>query len=180
MERTASKVARMTSAAGSNFGRRYSQESGFTLLELLMVVLVIALALAVSYPSISRGSTALHLRATGRDVLNTLRYAREKAVTEQTGMKVTVDRQKQELVLSDDLGDGGRKYLPPNDVKIQRVALAGNEIVDGPMVIRFLPNGSSDRAEILLKSTAGSFLRIISDPITGGARIESGSGENER
>ena len=46
------------------------------------------------------------------------------------------------------------------------------------MVIRFLPNGSSDSGEVLLKSEAGSFLRIISDPITGGARIESGQGDN--
>ena len=145
-----------------------------------MVVLVIALVLAVSYPSLSRGSAALHLRATGRDILNTFRYAREKAVTEQTGMMVTVDRDKQELILSDNLGDGARRYILPQDVKIQRIALAGAEILEGPLIVRFLPNGSSDRAEVLLRSDAGSFLRIISDPITGGARIESGSGENSR
>ncbi len=152
-----------------------SRNQGFTLLELMIAVLVIALALAVSYPSLSRGSAALHLRATGRDVLNIFRYAREKAVTEQTGMRVTVDRQKQELVLSDSLGDASRRYVPPKDVKIERTTLAGNEVADGPMVIRFLPNGGSDNAEILLKSDTGSILRIISDPITGGARIESGS-----
>jgi prepilin-type N-terminal cleavage/methylation domain-containing protein len=157
-----------------------SRDQGFTLLELLMVVLVIALVLAVSYPSLSRGSAALHLRATGRDILNTFRYAREKAVTEQTGMMVTVDRDKQELILSDNLGDGARRYILPQDVKIQRIALAGAEILEGPLIVRFLPNGSSDRAEVLLRSDAGSFLRIISDPITGGARIESGSGENSR
>ena len=167
----------MTSAAGNEFDMKSSRNQGFTLLELLMVVLVISLVLALSYPSLSRGSTMLHLRATGRDVLRTFRYAREKAVTEQTGMKVTVDLQKQELMLSDDLGENGSKYVPPHDVKIQRIALAGNEVTDGPMVIRFLPNGSSDRAEILLKSDTGSFLRVISDPITGGARIESGQGE---
>jgi prepilin-type N-terminal cleavage/methylation domain-containing protein len=157
-----------------------SGDQGFTLLELLIVVLVIALVLAVSYPSLSRGSASIHLRATGRDVLNTFRYAREKAVTEQTGMKVTVDREKQRLLLTDDLGDGGRTYAMPADVKIHRVALGNAEIVNGPVIVRFLPNGSSDSAEVLLKSDAGSFLRIISDPITGGARIESGSGENFR
>jgi hypothetical protein len=46
------------------------------------------------------------------------------------------------------------------------------------LVVRFLPNGSSDSAEVLLKSDKGSFLRIITDPITGGARIESGRGED--
>ena len=153
-----------------------SEDRGFTLLELLVVVLVVALVLAVSYPSLSRGSQSLHLRATGRDVLNSFRYAREKAVTEQTGMMVTLDQERQELVLSDLLGDGARSYTLPHDVKIQRMALAGAEIVRGPLVVRFLPNGSADRAEVLLQSKSGAMLKIVSDPISGGARIESVTG----
>ena len=158
------------------------RDQGFTLLELLIVVLVIALVLAVSYPSLSRGSSSLHLRAAGRDVLNTFRYAREKAVTEQTAMMVTVDRDKQELVLSDSVGDGARRYLMPQDVKIHRMSLAGTEVMQGqrPLVVRFLPNGSSDNAEVLLESGTGSLLRVITDPMTGGARIETGQGENFR
>jgi prepilin-type N-terminal cleavage/methylation domain-containing protein len=158
----------------------YARNQGFTLLELLMVVLVVALVLAISYPSLSRGSASIHLRSTGRDVLNTFRHAREKAITEQIGMKVTVDREKQQLILADDLGDGIRTYPMPSDVKIHRIALGGSEIQEGPVPVRFLPNGSSDAVELLLRSDAGSFLRIISDPITGGARIESGAGENFR
>jgi prepilin-type N-terminal cleavage/methylation domain-containing protein len=154
------------------------REAGFTLLELMIVVIVMALVLSVSYPALSRGTTALHLRATGRDILNAFRYAREKAVTEQTGMKIRVDREKQALFLTDDLDEGNRAYFLPGDVKIERVAQNGSEIVNGPLVIRFLPNGSSEDAEILLKSSTGSFLRIISDQVTGGARIESGTGEN--
>jgi prepilin-type N-terminal cleavage/methylation domain-containing protein len=151
-----------------------SKDRGFTLLELLIVILVIVLVLAVSYPSLSRGSSSVHLHTTGRDILNIFRYARERAVTEQVGMKVTADREKQRLVVADDLGDGGRFYLMPQDVKIERLALGGKEVADASMVVRFLPNGSSDTGEVLLKSEAGSFLRIISDPLTGGARIESG------
>jgi general secretion pathway protein H len=155
-----------------------AREAGFTLLELLIIVIVMALALSVAYPSLSRGTIALHLRATGRDVLNTLRYAREKAVTEQTGMKVRVDREKQALFLTDDLDNGNRAYFLPDDVRIERIALDGSEIMNGPLVIRFLPNGSSEDAEILLKSNTGAYLRIISDQVTGGARIESGTGES--
>jgi prepilin-type N-terminal cleavage/methylation domain-containing protein len=172
------KAVTTTSAAGNESSMNSSRDQGFTLLELMIVVLVVALVLAVSYPSMLRGSTALHLRATGRDVLNTFRIAREKAVTEQIRMMVTVDPATQKLVLSDDLGDNARTYLLPRDVKIRRITRAGAEILQGPLVVRFLPNGSSDNAEITLESDAGAFLRIISDPITGGARIESGQGRN--
>ncbi len=150
---------------------------GFTLLELLIAMLVLAAVLAISYPSVVRASSSLHLRAAGRDVLNIFRHARQKAVTEQTGMKIIVDPQKQELTLSDSLGDGIRKYTPPRDIKIEQVILAGTSVPDRAGIIRFLPNGSSDSVEILLKSNAGSTLRIVSDPLTGGARIESGAGE---
>jgi len=153
------------------------REAGFTLLELLIIVIVMALALSVSYPSLSRGTTALHMRATGRDILNTFRYAREKAVTEQMGMKVRVDREKQALFLTDDLDNGNRAYFLPGDVKIDRIAQNGSEVINGPLVIRFLPNGSSEDTEILLKSKTGSYLRIISDQVTGGARIELGTAE---
>jgi prepilin-type N-terminal cleavage/methylation domain-containing protein len=155
-----------------------SRDQGFTLLELIIVVLVIALVVAVTYPSISRGSATIRLRATGRDILSTFRYAREKAVTEQTGMRVVVDREKQELILSDDLGDGPRRYRLPREVKVYRIAQAGTEVAEGPLIVRFLPNGSAENAEVLLKSDAGAYLRIITDPITGGARIEQGAGEN--
>jgi prepilin-type N-terminal cleavage/methylation domain-containing protein len=151
---------------------------GFTLLELVIVVLIIALVMTVAYPSLSRGAASIHLRATGRDVLSTFRYAREKAVTEQIGMKVTVDLENQKLTLADFIGDGSRSYAMPRDVKIKRMALGGSEVTKGTMSVRFLPNGSSESAEILLRSDYGSSLRIISDPITGGARIETGPGED--
>jgi general secretion pathway protein H len=157
-----------------------SRNRGFTLLELVIVMLIMAIVAALSYPSLSRGASTLHLRATGRDVINTFRFAREKAVTEQTGMHVVVDREKQQLVLTDYLGDGVRTYVMPQDVKIQRVALAGTEVTDSSMVVRFLPNGSCESSEILLQSDKGSWLQIATDPITGGARVESDSREKAR
>ena len=149
------------------------RDQGFTLLELIIVVLVISLTLAVTYPSLSRGATSIRLRSTARDILNTFRTAREKSVTEQAGMRVLVDREKQELVLSDDLGDGARRYRLPDDVRIHSIASGGIEITEGPLVVRFLPNGSSQNAEVLLESKTGGHLRIVTDPITGGARIVS-------
>jgi general secretion pathway protein H len=154
------------------------RDQGFTLLELMVVVVVIALTLAVSYPSLSRGTSIIRLRSTARDVLSTFRYAREKAVTEQKGMRVAVNQDKQELILTDDLGEGSRTYSLPAEVKIQRMVFAGKEVVEGPMVIRFLPNGSSENAEVWLRSKTGSNLRIVTDPITGGAQVEQGPGEN--
>lgn len=149
-------------------------QKGFTLLEILIVLAVIILVLAVSYPSLSRGTAALSLRTTGRDILSTFRYAREKAVTQQSGMIVTVDRENQKLRLTDDFGEGNREYILPENVRIQRVVLGGTETEEGSAAVRFLPNGSSDTVEIILQSRNGSLLKVVSDPISGGACIRPG------
>jgi prepilin-type N-terminal cleavage/methylation domain-containing protein len=156
-----------------------SRNSGFTLLELIIVLVVITLIMAVAYPSLSRSSSSIRLRSTGRDIMNTFRYAKEKAITEQIGMKVAVDREKQKLILTNDLGDGALTYQLPTDVRIERIALGGTEIVqDTGMIVRFLPNGSCDSAEVILQNDRGTWLRVLTDSMTGGARMELGSVEN--
>jgi len=148
--------------------------AGFTLLELIMVIVVIALGIAISFPALSRGTAALHLRAAGRDVLNVLRYAREKAITEQREVQFVAEKQGRQVVLTDELGEGGKSHALPRDVIVESVFAGGEEIREGPLVVRFLPNGSSTPATIVLKSDAGGYLRIVTDPITGGARIVVG------
>ena len=147
-------------------------EAGFTLLELIVVVLIIALVLGISYPSMSRGSSALHLRTTSRDILNTFRFAREKAISEQASMQLVINRRDQKIVLADILGESLRTYSLPTDVKIQRMAHSGGEVSDDVMTVRFLPNGSLENARIRLEADSGSLMQVISDPLGGGARIE--------
>jgi prepilin-type N-terminal cleavage/methylation domain-containing protein len=152
--------------------------AGFSLLELVIVVLLICLTLAITYPVLSRGSASLQLRASGRDFLNLLRYAREKAIMEQKGMMVTVDRSTRQVVMSDEFGTGSHSLVLPKTIRIQRYYLVGEEVVEGALVVHFLPNGSSENAEIVLQAETGALLKVITDPITGGARIQIGSAEN--
>jgi general secretion pathway protein H len=164
----------MTSPAGNRPGNGDEGERGFTLIELIVVLVILAAAMAVSYPSFTRGSAAVALRASARDVLNTFRHAREKAVTEQIGLRLAIDRERGELVLADSAGREAGRYTLPGEVAIERLALGEREIHDGGMVVRFLPNGSFEGAQVVLRSRTGSRLRIVSDPARGGARIETG------
>ncbi len=156
-----------------------TRQEGFTVLEIILVVLLMALAMGISYPSLMRGNSSFQIKATGRNVLNMLRYAREKAITEQQILVVSVDRETQTVVLSDEFG-GGAKSLPmPKNVRIVALALQGQEIINGGLRIRFLPNGGSDAAEIAFNSDRGVALKIVTDPITGGARVVT-PGDNAR
>jgi len=152
-------------------------QKGFTLLEIIITLLVIALVMSITYPTLSRATASFSLRTTGRDILNTLRLAREAAVTEQIGICVTVDRENQLLQLTNDFGEGNRKYLMPENVRIRRVYIGGMEPADSVATVHFLPNGSADAVEILIESKTGAYLRIVSDPLSSGASILNGSGE---
>lgn len=172
----AAKVKTPMSQAG-NRTVASGRGEGFSLLELILVLVVMSLVAAITLPSMSRGRTAFHLRAVGRDVLSTLRFARETAVTQQKVMMVLVDSQAQQVTVSDDVGDGARSFKPPSDVRIQAMSTSGEALLQDPLMIRFLPNGSSDDARILLTSERGGTLRIVTDSNTGGARILADQGE---
>ena len=62
--------------------------SAFTLLELLIVLVVIALAAAFVLPNSFRNIEHLKLKTTARDVAAVLRYARSRAVSENRIYKV--------------------------------------------------------------------------------------------
>jgi len=156
---------------------KLSPQHGFSLLELVIVLLVISMAVAISYPTLSRGTKAFNLRASGRDLLTTLRFARERAITEQRVMKVVVDRESGKVTLSDEIGADARSYVLPKSITIQGTMLAGEIIPEGPLSVSFLPNGSSVEVQVLLQSDTGGVVRIVTDPITGGARILLDRGE---
>jgi len=153
-------------------------QKGFTLLEMLITLTVITLVVAVAYPSLSRGTTALSLRTTSRDILSILRYTREKAVTEQAGMRVVLDQDNQSVLMIDDTDNSTRTYWLPEKVKIQGVVTEGVEADGGISTVRFLPNGSSSAVEILIESETGTAIKIVSDPITGVASIQPVSVED--
>ena len=168
----ASTVQRSDSPAQA-INQRFHNQQGFTLLELIVVVVIIALVMGISYPSLERGSSILNLQTASRDVLNTFRFARERAISEQATMLLIVDREERKLELANILGESMRAYTLPKGINIQSMVRAGSEVKDKVMTVRFAPNGNLDNVGIRLVSDTGSRrMQIISDPLGGGARIE--------
>jgi general secretion pathway protein H len=72
-------------------GRPAKVARGFTLLELIVALAVLAMAVAVVTPAIGRGAEGLRARAEVAGFAATLRHARERAITTQRPHRVTVD-----------------------------------------------------------------------------------------
>ena len=83
---------------GARVRRRGPQ--GFTLIEIVVVMLVVGLAAAVVVPGVGRGVDAFRVRAEVSGFSSFLRYAREQAVIRRVSQEVRVDPEARLVVLT--------------------------------------------------------------------------------
>ena len=76
---------------------RFRDRSGFTMLELLLVVAIMLIAAGLSVPSFIRSFRGAKLRTSVRTVVMTHRYARSMAVLKQTEVAILFDTKKNEI-----------------------------------------------------------------------------------
>jgi len=130
-------------------GIKYSTDrsSGFTIIELIVVLVIVLLGMTVVGANFSKVSPALQLKTVGGEVVSALRFARTQAVSTQQAVSVRfnlyentyqVQGQQQTLKLPEDL---------TLSLVILRKNYAGNEIAS----IIFYQDGSSSGAQVLLE-----------------------------
>jgi general secretion pathway protein H len=119
-------------------------QSGFTLLELMVVLGILALTLAIAAPSLSRAREPLLLRSAAYELAGHLRSARAAARTGNIEHALTIDPAQraywaQGVVAQRPLPAGVRVLVPDSE----RLGTAAGRV-------RFFPDGSSSGARIVL------------------------------
>jgi general secretion pathway protein H len=71
-----------------------SLTAGFTLLETLVVVVILAFAAAIAMPMFIRPSDGMRLQTTARGLINAMRLTRATAIVRGTEMALTIDVDK--------------------------------------------------------------------------------------
>ncbi len=108
-------------------------ERGFTLIELIVVLAVMSLLIAAVPIVMSGGVSGLELKAAARDVANTLRHARGRAIALNDEVVFSID------------GESGRYAVVPG--ARGGVLTEGTEVIVRPDAtagkIRFFPDGGS-------------------------------------
>lgn len=134
-------------------------QHGFTLLELVVTLFVIALATAVVMPAIGRGTEGLRVRAEVAGFSAFLRRAREQAITTREERAVTVDPVAR--VVLDEAAGQVRARRPLHD----RMTIEGDP--PAALTVRFSPQGSSTGGAFRLTGGNGVAYRVTVDPLTG-------------
>lgn len=139
----------------------HRSRAGFTLIELVVVLFLLAVATGLVLPAVGRGIETLELRAQVAGFSAFLRYAREQAITKRTAYEVRVDPEFSQLTLVPVGSDTpkARKQLS------SRIRIS----VDPPeaRIVTFSPQGFSSGASFRLEAQGGRVYRVTVDPITG-------------
>lgn len=91
---------------------------GFTMLELLLVVVIILIASALAVPSFIRSYRGAKLRTSARTVVMSHRYARAMAVLKQTDVAILYDMKKSNIEIisvASTATDDREKFLESRD-----------------------------------------------------------------
>jgi general secretion pathway protein H len=145
---------------------------GFTLLELLVVMVIVALLVALVPPLFSGAVPGARLKGAARDLAVELRYARSHAITRNQDMEVRLNLEPPAYAVP-----GRAPRTLPEGVKIQVVSATSRRVLQPTSYrVRFFPDGSSSGAQITLSGGSRSY-RIGVDWLTGRVDIAESSGD---
>lgn len=136
---------------------------GFSLMELVIVLAVLAIAAAVVAPGTARTVDDVRARAEVGAVAAFLRSARERAVTRRQALEVRVDAQAHTLVMRRAGRDGEGAGQATRAVSPRMRIVADPP----PPRVTFLPHGTSTGARFTIVTPGPRAYVITVDPLTG-------------
>ena len=134
---------------------------GFTLLELIVVLFVMALVAGIAAPAVGRSTEAIRARAQVAGFSALLRHTREQAITSRKAHTVTIDAAIH------------RVNVLVADSVVRSRAIPATWVIDATppaaLSLRFDPRGTTSGAEYRI--IAGSVIyRVAVDALTGRVR----------
>ena len=125
-----------------------SRDRGFTLVELIVVLVIMVMAAAITGPNLVRGMASVKLKSAVRDVASALRHSRTYAVITARESEFHLDLEKNSYRVS-----GKKKIYRLSDSIRLKLVTAESEITgDEEGVIRFFSDGSSTGGRVTLEA----------------------------
>jgi general secretion pathway protein H len=142
---------------------------GFSLLEMMVVLVIIAIGMTLAVPMIEGGYDSREVRRAARQIASTMHHCRGEAVAKGEVQELVIDPNKNSIATS----EWGRWAILTERAVIEKVD-GGTPTGDGAVQILFFPNGSSSGADIVVasrKDRSRNRLRITMDPLVGTVKV---------
>jgi prepilin-type N-terminal cleavage/methylation domain-containing protein len=167
-----------------------SRSRGFTLLELIVVLVIISLMMALVAPRLTGSLTKMNLKTAGQKISSSLRYARSQAVTNQIIHYAVFDFETNSVHIkaekplnydaysnaenesaytdnSKEKDTGVVNYFLPEGVKFKKAIIANEQIDTGVFRIGFYPSGNSSGGNVFLTDEKERRFKLSVNSITG-------------
>jgi len=132
---------------------------GFTLLELIVTLLIVAIAVGLVAPAIGRSTEAVRTRAEVAGFSATFRHAREQAITTQQTFTVVVNPSNRLQTVT--TGEDEVRWTRTFSARLRIEAETPSALT-----VRFEPQGNSSGGEFRLSAGAVVY-RVTIDAVTG-------------
>lgn len=135
---------------------------GFTFVELIVVLAILAGLAALVAPSFSRTVASARLRTAASDVRTTFARTRALAVATARERSAVFDLSRGEFGV-----DNEAVRVLPETIRLGAVLPGGDPLDRGSVRVRFFPDGGGEEVEISVTAEDGGALRVTVDPLTG-------------
>jgi general secretion pathway protein H len=132
----------------------FNKYSGFTLLELLVVLGILTLVLAIVPPLLPNVISSTKIKTATRDIAASLKIARSQAINQQRESRLTLNV-KDKLIY---LGEQKKRLELPEDTELLLVTASAEQQSEDEGSILFFPDGSSTGGRIEIAYDQDRFL----------------------
>jgi prepilin-type N-terminal cleavage/methylation domain-containing protein len=165
-------------AAGPPGRPTAGRESGFTLLELVVVMSLLAVMLYVAVPRLQNDLLSDGTLRAARWIIAQVRSLQQEAVQAQTTFSLHLDLAGGRLWVTHEAMDAAQQaaaedgaFRLPRGVRLREVAYPGGRQTDGVALIRFYPGEFSDMALIHIVDDGGREFSFRIEPFLAGVKL---------
>lgn len=157
------------------------RNKGFTLLEVILVLILLSLATYLVVPSLVRLAKAIELKGTAQKIAGILRYYRLTAIQKGQVYQIIIDQKQRELIvraLQSEKKEGldftwveKIKYKIPESLNLKEEINPSEYSAELP-AIEFYPTGQANGGQIMLADPEQKGYRIKVSFLTGLVEVE--------
>jgi general secretion pathway protein H len=139
------------------------RRAGYTLIELVLVMAVLAVASMVAAPAVGRAVDGIRVRTEVAGIASFLRSVREQAVTRRQAHEVALDPEQRTLLVR----RVGRDAISGGETRRQLSSLLHLKSSTGLQPITFMPQGNSSGGSFRIEAAGPQAYIITVEPLTG-------------
>lgn len=125
------------------------RDGGFTLVEMLLVVVLLGVIAGLTVPSFKKSFSGIELKNQTQDLVYLMRYAQSRSVTKRINVRLNLDMNGRKYFLTESDEENPQNYSPVKGRMGEPQALSSKlQLESKDLKIDFYPDGTIDKTQI--------------------------------